>query len=128
MKHSALIAFCIAALSILAVPTLRADQCSALVDEYNAGRRRQEDYFQELIEKIRSGYRGGYMPTRDDFCALSRFQLLERQRELAIVKRFFPECAAQLPRLPSGKVCDVVCREELVAGSKAVVRGICGGS
>jgi hypothetical protein len=131
MMRSALIAFCIAALSMLVAPKLRADQCSELVDEYNAGRRRQEDFSRQSADKSEEMIRREPKPSREEMrehlCAGSRFSLLESQRELEVVKRFFPECAGQLPPLPSGKVCDVACRETFVTGAEEWFRKDCGG-
>jgi hypothetical protein len=129
MHYFALIAFCIAALAAL---PLRADQCSELVDEYNAGRQRLDDFNRQQTEKGKKMFSGGVQPSREwmlEFvCADTRFRLLEMRRELETVKRFLPECAARLPpRLPSEKVCDVACRETIVTDAEKWVVKNCEG-
>src|SRR5262245_50448141 len=118
MRRCALIALRIAALSILVVTPSRADQCSELVDEYKAGRRIQEDFDHQSAKKsekmILSEVRLSREEMRAHLCDGSRFRLLAMQRELEVVKRFFPECAGRLPPLPGGKACDVACHERFV--------------
>src|SRR5262245_39609718 len=129
MRRSALIAFCIAALSMPVAPASRADQCSELVDEYNAGRRRQEDFNRQSAEKSEEMIFRRPQPSREEIrehlCAGSRFHLLELQREVDVVKRFFPECAGRLPPLPSGKACDVACHESFVVHAEEWFRKDC---
>jgi hypothetical protein len=127
MHYFALIAFSIA---VIAASPLRADPCSELMDEYNAGRQRLDDFNRQQIEKGKKMYSGDAEPSREQglefACTDVRLRLLELRRETETLKRFLPECAAQLPpRLPSGKVCDVACRETLATDTEKWIRKNC---
>jgi hypothetical protein len=130
MRRCALIAFCTAALSIVVAAPLRADQCSELVDEYNAGRQRLDDFNRQDAEKAKDMILGTPKPSREELrahlCVGSRFRLLAMQRELEVVKRFFPQCAGHLPPLPSGKACDVACHARFVTSAEEWFGKDCG--
>jgi hypothetical protein len=130
MLRSTLIALCIAALSILLAPALRADQCSELMDEYRAGLRRWDDLIREHTDKLEEVLFRKPEPSREEIrehlCTGSRIRLRESQRALDVAKRFFSQCTGQLPH--PVKACDVACHERFVKGHEGYVRQDCGGS